>query len=130
MTNLPTKKELLELLLQKDGVFMKHLTTNFKEGSWSINAKLKARPGDDGEFYADLDENPAFKNEIQRIVGEAVRWVLSALIDTIASPEEKYVTTTEDVDILKKRVARLEAELFKLLPSDFTSPSSDSPFDN
>jgi hypothetical protein len=114
MSNIPTRKELLDLWDKKQDVFEKNMAERLKKYRYTIDSKLKVRLYADGNLHINLNDNPDFQKDISRIVGKCVGMALVAFIDAISTPEAKP-STEEEIQFLKRQVDRLWGELFKVI---------------
>ena len=124
-----TKEDLLKLFEGREEVFIHKILERTHGGTWVLHTQCKGRIGVNGQISINLEDNTVFKEAIGKLIKDFVGATVFAFIDTISTPAT-LSSSTDEVQALEKRVAHLEAELYKILPPDSQAPSSESAYDN
>ena len=127
MATVPSREVLLSLLNKQEEKFIHRIQERIQSRNWKISFRSQGVISDDGEIY--INNDPALIKVMTQIVAEAAVEGALSCID-ILSKSDTPAGSADELQILKKRVARLEGEIFNLLPPTFENPSSEEPMNN
>jgi hypothetical protein len=119
-----SKQRLLSIFDECQTTFSHELHEHINTRDWKVTLKLERLNG----RLAVTNRHSLSDQVVEIYVAGAIDGVLS-FID-ILSNTTLSKPTTDEVEGLKKRVARIEMELLNLLPPEFTNPSSAEPDTN